>query len=427
MSDYLTPTLQNPTMCDFGPFAGAACGKVITLDFKQAVLQISVADLTIELLENASANISLEDLVNSTAPINWSKTEFIGVTGGAINFDPILAKLVFTPDRTPSVDRTVSFTFKVFNELNHEATGTITINILDRTPELSVGSFTLSGTDAQIFNIDIKTKVVVKNTEVDYSDVGAVTLVGSLPEGNAVISNGVITFTPSEEPADNRTVTFKYKVKDISGLEAEGNISITLQDVTPALTVNAFSKNVLDSATLTSSILSNIVIKNDSFKTLTFSAPSEGTITVSGSNYTFTPGNALKKDRTITINYTVETQSGITKSAKMTIIIKYDNIWAGTFWYGNNTNENLVQSEIETLISTKKTGYAGTYSIPAGTGTFKWFVYPKIWGENPTVLDASNNMPIALDDNKYLTVEGIELILLRSYYTLNGAITIKFS
>lgn len=427
MSDYLTPTLQNPTMCDFGPFAGAACGKVITLDFKQAGLQISAADLTIELLENASANISLEDLVNSVTPINWSKTEFIGVTGGVVNFDPILAKLVFTPDQTPSVDRTVSFTFKVFNELNYEATGTITINILDRTPELSVGSFTLSGTEAQIFNIDIKTKVTVKNTEVDYSDVKAVTLVGSLSEGKVSISNGIITFTPSEEPSDNRTVTFKYKVKDISGLEAEGNISIALQDVSPALTVNTFSKNVLDTATLTSSILSNIVIKNDSFKTLTFDTPAEGTFTVSGSNYTFTPGNVLKKDRTITINYTVETQSGIIKSAKMTIIIKYDNIWAGTFWHGNNTNDKLVKSEIETLTSTKKTGYAGTYSIPAGTGTFKWFVYPKIWGENPTVLDASNNMPIALEDNQYLTVEGIDLVLLRSYYTLNGAITIKFS
>lgn len=427
MSDYLTPTLQNPTMCDFGPFAGSVCGKVIALDFKQATSQISIADLTIELLENASANISLGNLVNSAMPINWSKTEFNGVTGGEISFNPILTELIFTPDQTPSVDRTISFTFKVFDEFDYGATGTITINILDRTPELSVGAFTLSGTEAQIFNIDIKTKVVVKNTEVDYSDIEAVTLVGSLSEGNVEISNGVITFTPSEEPSNNRTVTFKYKVKDVTGLEAEGNISITLQDVTPALTVNAFSKNVLDTATLTSSILSNIVIKNDSFKKLTFDTPAEGTVTVSGSNYTFTPENVLKKDRTITINYTVETQSGITKSAKMTITIKYDNIWAGTFWYGNNTNDTLVKSEIETLSSAKKTGYAGTYSIPAGVGTFKWFVYPKTWGENPTVIDASNNMPIALEDNQYLTVEGIDLVLLRTYYTLNGAIAIKFS
>jgi hypothetical protein len=427
MSDFIQPTLQNPTPCDFGPFAGGYCGKVVTIDFRQATSQISIGDLEVELFENATANISLRDLVVSAMPINWIKTEFFGVTGGEISFNPALAELVFTPDQTPSIDRTVEFTYKVFDEFDYEAEGKIIINIIDKTPELTVGNFTLNGTESQIFDIDIKSKVVTKNTEVDYSLIDSVQVTQILSEGSVTISDGIITFTPSEEPANNRTVTFKYIVKDITGIEAEGTIAITLQDTTPALTVNNFSKNVLDSATLTASILSNIVIKNDTFKSLTFETITDGTITSTGSNYTYLPDKTLKTDRTIVINYTVETQSGISKTAQMTVVIKHDNIWAGTFWYGNSEKEDLLKEDIELLSFAKKTGYAGTYSVSAASGAYKWFVYPKVWGENPTILDASNNMPIATDDNRFITVEGIDLVAIRTYYQLNGAITVKFS
>lgn len=427
MSDFIHPTLQNPTPCDFGPFAGGYCGKVITIDFRQATSQISIADLEVELFENATANISLNELVVSAMPINWLKTEFIGVTGGEISFNPSLAELVFTPDQTPTIDRTIEFTYKVFDEYDYEAIGKITINVIDKTPELTVGNFTLNGTEAQIFTIDIKPQVVAKNTEVDYTLADTVQVNEILSEGSVTISDGVITFTPSEEPANNRTVTFKYIVKDITGIEAEGTIAITLQDISPALTVNSFSKTVLDSATLTASILSNIVIKNDTFKSLTFAPITDGTITATGSNYTYLPNKTLKTDRVVVINYTVETQSGISKTAQLTINVKYDNIWAGTFWYGNSIKEDLLKEDIELLSFAKKTGYAGTYSVTAATDAYKWFVYPKVWGENPTILDASNNMPIATDDNKYVTVEGIELVAIRSYYQLNGAITVKFS
>ena len=427
MSDFITPIKQQPKPCDFGPFAGGYCGKVVTIDFNQATSSIQIADIELELFENSIATIDLSDLVISAMEIDWSKTIFAEITLGTITFNQTTKELTFTPDQTPSVDRIATFTFQVFDSFDYSATGTIKINIIDKTPILRVENVSLSGNEGQTFTIDTRTKTVVENTTINYLNASSVVISVLPSEGTATVENGIITYIPSQVPATNRTVTFKYKVKDITTLEAEATISISLTDITPALTTSNITKSVLDSASLTASILGNITIKNDTFKLLRFGTPSEGTISVNGSNYTFTPSNTVKTNRVVIIPYTVETTTGLTSTSNLTINITYDNLWAGTFWYGNNTKENLVKEDIETLTSTKKTNYIGTYNIAAGTGTYKWFVYPKAWGENPTILDASNNMPIATDDYKNLTVEGVDLILIRSYYTLNGSISIKFS
>lgn len=429
MSDFITPIQQQPTPCDFGPFAGGYCGKIVTIDFNQVTSSIAIADLEIELFETSSATINIEDLIVSSALIDYTKTVFNGVTGGTITFDAITKELLFTPDQTPSVDRIVNFTFEVEDQYGFKATGNIKINIVDKTPVLTTTNVSLSGTEGEVYTIDTKTKTTIVNTTVNYANANAVVISVSPTEGNATVSNGIITYTPSQASALNRTVSFKYKVTDLTGLTSESTISIALTDITPALSTTNASKSLLDSATLTGSILSNMTIKNDTFKTLSFGAISEGTITVSGSNYTFTPSTTIKANRVVTVPFTITSTTGLTSTSTLTLNITYDNQWDKTFWYGNSTVTNMtVRSDIEALSSIKKTGYAGTYTIGAGTGTYKWFVYPKAWGTTPTMVDASNNMPIATNEPlDYITIEGIELVAIRSYYTLNGSISIKFS
>ena len=426
MSDTIWPVNQMPTPCDFGPFAGGYCGKLIVIETKQNASNIATTDMVIELFETATATIDLNDLVTSAINLDWSKTTFSTITGN-LTYDAATGILIYKPDETPSVNRIVILTYNVFDTFGATASGKITINVIDKTPTLTAGPINLSGTEGQTYTIDTRTYITASNTTVNFSSVNGVIISVAPTEGTATIINGIITYTPSQAPSTNRTITFKYKVTDLTGLQSEGNISIALTDTTPALTTNNFTKTVLDTANLSGSILSNITIKNDTFKTLTFGAISEGTIVASGSNYTFTPNSTISSNRTLTVSYTVTTNSGLTSTSTMTITINDDNIWAGTFWYGNSTKDIIDQAEIETLSSVRKTAYAGTYALTAGTQVYKWFIYPKAWGINPTILDAATLFELATDEYKYITINGVELICIRTYYKVNGAINVRFS
>ena len=422
MSDTIYPVNQLPTPCDFGPFAGGYCGKLIVIDFNQKVSEIVTADITIELFENATATIDLKELIQSAMALDWTRTIFSTVTGTK-TFDTSTGVIVYKPDETPTANRTVTLIYTVFDITGESATGTITINVVDKTPVLTAGNITLSGTEGQIYTIDTKTYVTATNTTVSS------TVISVAPtEGTATITNGIITYTPSQTPNAARTITFKYKVTDVTGLQSEATISIALSDITPALTTANFSKTTLDTATVSGSILSNITIKNDTFKTLTFGAIAEGTIVATGSNYVFTPDASLASTRTLTVQYTVTTTSGLTSTSTMTIIVNDDNVWAGTFWYGNSVKGVMAdQASIEALSSVRKTAYAGTYALTAGTGVYKWFVYPKAWGVNPTMVDAATLFEIATDTFTYITINGVELVCIRTYYQVNGAINVRFS
>ena len=429
MSDTIYPSLQWPTPCDFGPFLGGLCGKIVNLEFSQAIGEIQTANLEVELFETATANIILADMVQSTLPIDWTKTTFECLPdNGTYTFNQETQTLQYKPTETPSADRIVIINYTVFDSSNISATGTITVNVIDKTPSLTVSNVTLSGTEGQIYTINVASFTNAQNTTVNYTQSDSVTISTQPSEGTISISNGIITYTPSQVGSTNRTVTFKFIVKDLTGLTSEGTVIVTLSDITPALTTTNFTKSLVDNTTLTGSILSNITLKNDTFKTLSFNTPSEGTITVSGNNYTFNPGNTLQSNRTITVPYTVTTTSGLTSTSTLTINITYFNKFANTFWYGNLTKSSITAEDLMEPLSSKiATNYIGTYSIPSGTGVYKYFIYPRLWGENPTIVDASNQMPIATDNNVYLTVMGIELVIIRTYYQVNGAINIKFS
>lgn len=428
MSNTIQPNNQWPTPCDFGPFLGGYCGKVVSIDFRQAQSNISVADLTLELFETATATINLNDLVVSLQPIDWTKTTFGTINGGVLNYDKTTQTITFKPDETPSVDRVSAFSFQVTDTLGFQASGSITINIVDKTPVLTVKNVTLSGTEAQVYTINVADQVTATNTTVSYTQSDSVTISSQPTEGTVTVANGVITYTPSQVPAINRTVTFKFLVKCLAGLTAESTVSIALTDITPVLTSSNITKSLVDNTTLTGSILGSISIKNDTFKTLTFGTPSEGTIVVSGSNYTYTPNSALSTSRTITIPYTVTTVSGLTSTSNLVINITDYNIWANYFWYGNSTLDILTQAEIEKSLSFKsQSAYAGTYAMTAGSGVYKWFVYPKAWGITPTIVDAATLFEFATNDYQYITINGIDLVCIRSYYQVNGAINVKFS
>ena len=335
--------------------------------------------------------------------------------------------ITFTPDKTVAIDRTISFDFTIRTIDGISANATISLMITDNTPTLAVANKTLTGTEGVNYTIDVRTLVTTKFTSVDYTDVNAVTISQAPTEGTTLVNNGIITYTPDQSSSVTRTVPFKFKVITLSGLQGEGTISVTLTDITPAITARDFTLSLVDNTTKTFTITPNITIKNDTFKSVVFSAPSEGTFAVSGQSVVFTPDASIEGTRTVTSNYTVTTNSGLTASGMVTITITNFDVFANTIWFGNEPTAVMVDTTVSTLTNHNvASGFAGTYSFIAGPG-FKWFVYPKAWGEPTVIIDAVSTMSIATDDTQFLTVNGVELIAIKTYYEVNGAIQIKLA
>ena len=329
MSDTITPINQNPTPCDFGPFAGRSCATPIDLTIPQNLSNITISPIIIDITERELANIDLNTYVVSNLPILWGNT-----------------------------------------------------------------------------------------------------IIGEISAGTAELVGTILTFTPDSTININRNVNIKYQVKDVSGIIRIGNLTVALTDITPALTTTNFTKSVLDSATLTGNITSNITIKNDTFKSLTFETPSEGNIVVNGASYTFTPGTGIKMDRVILVKYTVTTSSGLVSTSTITINVTYDNLWLKTFWYGNFLlHEEINQEAIAKIFqSRRQTNYKGTVTFIEELGKYKYIAYPKSWGITPKIVD-SNMFPVAGMEEPvgYVTVEGIELVLFKTYNKINGPLTITIS
>lgn len=412
---------------------------VTTVDgvFDIASVGINITDKTPELhvvnvsLSGTEEQVYTIDVRNFATTVN---TEIDYTSASAVNisvapsegsFTIVDGVITFTPDKTISIDRTISFDFKVMTIDGLNATGTISIFVTDITPTLAVANKTLTGTEGINYTIDVRDLVTMKHTSIDYSLADALVISTAPSEGTILINNGIITYTPDQTPAATRTVSFKFKVKTLSGLQGEGTISVTLTDITPAISARDFTLSLADNTTKSFTITANTTIKNDTFKSVSFSAPSEGTFAVSGASVIFTPDAAIDGTRTVTSTYTVTTNSGLTASGIVTITITNYNIYANTIWFGNEPSAVMDATILANLTNhNTATAYAGTYAFIAGPG-FKWLAYPKAWGEPVSIVDAITGMSIAMDDPQYINVGGVDLVCLKTYYEANGSISIK--
>lgn len=412
---------------------------ITTVDgvFDIASVGINITDKTPELhvvnvsLSGTEEQVYTIDVRNFATTVN---TEIDYTSASAVNisvapsegsFTIVDGVITFTPDKTISIDRTISFDFKVMTIDGLNATGTISIFVTDITPTLAVANKTLTGTEGINYTIDVRDLVTMKHTSIDYSLADALVISTAPTEGTILINNGIITYTPDQTPAVTRTVSFKFKVKTLSGLQGEGTVSVTLTDITPAISARDFTLSLADNTTKSFTITANTTIKNDTFKSVSFSTPSEGTFAVSGASVIFTPEAAIDGTRTVTSTYTVTTNSGLTASGIVTITITNYNVYANTIWFGNEPSAVMDATVLANLTNhNTATAYAGTYAFIAGPG-FKWLVYPKAWGEPVSIVDAITGMSIAMDDFQYINVGGVDLVCLKTYYEANGSISIK--
>lgn len=422
MSDSITVINQLPTPCDFGPFASGACGKKINLTLMLETSKIE--SLPIELnIEEGTNTINIDDYVTSTLPINYSSLTFDPpITDGVIsNLNNIIT---YIPNESINNNRTVNSVYKIKDGIGSETSNTIKLNITDTTKLISSVPVVLSGVESVNYTIDVTKIVTAKNTSVDLS-----TLTVTTPsEGTVTINGGNITYVPSTVSNVTRTVVFSYSIKDSTGtLTTTNTVSITLTDNTPSITATNFGISLKDTATNTTSITGKITIKNDTFKSVTCTVPSEGLVTVSGSNIIFTPNSALTGSRVVTVDYTVTTTSGKTATGKITYTIADDNIWTDTIWYGNSTLTDMTKEGIVALAGTvRQADFPGQFPIPAGTSVYKWVCYPSAWGEPLAVLDPATQMEIAtIYPYQKVQVDGIEILCIRTFYKINVALTYK--
>lgn len=196
----------------------------------------------------------------------------------------------------------------------------------------------------------------------------------------------------------------------------------------PSLTVRAIVANVDTSTPKSINLNSSITVVDDKIIKYEVETPSEGSHTLSTTGiFVFTSNSTNHTDRTVIVNYTITTESGIVKSEKITLNIKYSSVFSKTIWYGNNVSSIMNEAILSEITGSKsQTIFAGNYPIPSGTGVYKWVIYPRLWGEPNAIIDANTLMNVSTDEFKYFTTaDGVELIAIRTYYQVNGALTIK--
>lgn len=424
MSDNYQPYNQQPTLCDFGPFAGKMCYKDLNVKLNIATSNIELLELLLATDEDTPISVDLKEYVNSLMEVDWNATIFTGISEGTYTLEGSMFNYI--PSKTATMDRVDQFEYTIFDTAGYNVSAPGSINIVDKTPTISTQTVTLSGTEAQTFTIDLKTKTTVNNTNVDWANASSAVITTQPSEGAATITNGVITFKPSEVSAVTRTITIGYRITTIDGLVSNNTITLTVTDITPALTAKNFNFTILDSASKTLAITSYLTIKNDTFKDVTFDQPSEGNIVVNGANFTYTPNIDIMGDRTINVNYTATTTSGLSSSGVLTINITDDNIWLKSVWYGNSTLDVMTEEGVKALSNTNtQTVYTGTYAFTAGSSVYKWIVYPAAFGLPTLIVDPATNFEVSTEDYQYLTIDGVDLVCIRTYYQLNGAYQIK--
>lgn len=224
-------------------------------------------------------------------------------------------------------------------------------------------------------------------------------------EGNKLVAS--ITFiiqndeyTPVAPVANNKTISF------------EDNLSKTI-NIKNYFTVD--SKAQLDMSTM------DIIVTDNATNETINVDNSNGTIIIS-------PDESLTTTRTFTITYQCSDTNGLQSNIGTLIVTVQDfNPYAASVWYGSATAETIDQLDIEADLTQKSAqDFPGTYTFGLVPFSYKWMVYPRAWGEPNDWKDAVTNMGVPREVTpQYIEKNGVQLIGIRTFYSVSGEITIK--
>jgi len=391
----------------------------------------------------------------------YSETETATVTVIAVNDAPVAGDLTFDTDEDTAetititatdVDDTTGFVGEIVTQPT--AGGTVSVSGMDFTFTPSadwngITSFTYLVSDGGGANSETKTASVTVNavndapvagavayttsedvaetnevtvTDPDTGDTHTLHVVAQPGSGSVAVSGMDLTYTPAANWSG--TTSFTYRVKDsVGAYSATETASVTVTAVNDAPVAGniGFSTDEDTAQTVTLSVTD--VDDTTGFVASVVDQPSNGTVTISGLDYTYTPPENWSG--TTTFTYRVKDASGAystTETATVTVNAVNDEPVAGALNF--TTDEDTAQSQTVTISDVDDTtgftayvvdqptdgsvsvsGLDYTYTPPAhwsGTTTFTYWVQDDSGAysalETATVtVNAVNDPPVAGD------------------------------
>ncbi len=281
-----------------------------TVDSSEATVTITVAavndtptvsEVTVSTDEDTSVDITLlgADIdgdtltYTTTAPSNGT----LSGTGSAITY---------TPD--VNYEGTDSFTYTVNDGTVDSETATVTITIYP-VNDVPIATDVTATTDE-----DTSVLIDLQGTDIDGDSLVFVGI-GSPTNGTVIINNGQANYTPNEN--FEGTDSFTYVANDGTVDSSEATVTITVAAVNDTPTVSEVTVST-DEDTSVDITLLGADIDGDTL-TYTTTAPSNGTLSGTGSAITYTPD--VNYEGTDSFTYTVNDGTVDSETATVTITI----------------------------------------------------------------------------------------------------------
>lgn len=425
MSDaYGEPNLQYSVQCDFGPFANGPCGKRVVFtqepSFQPPTLRVTGQTPSIQISDIMAL---IKDNLEDPAHEALYQKDYFGLKD---NDGKVIINL---PNVTYNgSEGTKSYQYKIMQvEDNAFIFGTIEFEMTYEGTDPVLNPHSKTITDNNAYSVNLLNLLTIDSSLTKTN--GTFELVGTpSPELTIALTGNSPSISVPKDTAGTgtRTYTATIKYTDEKGkVSNEATITIIIKDYT--LDAKDFTIGIKDSEVGTVNLNGKVTRPSGvdiNWAATTFTPLSEGNITISGSTITYTPNEGEVGNRTVTTTYEVEDEYGMKDTGTITINIQDYNIWANSIRWGTSTLTELTADDIANLANeSEQQDYPGKYNFAAGD--YKWICYPKVWGEPIMIQDATNMMEFAMDDPRYVTAGGVELICYRSYFPLGGTASVN--
>ena len=283
--------------------------------------------------------------------ISTLATGSVTIVGGELVFAPGTDFVELDTSDTATV--TVNYTMSDDEGATASAVATITVNGVNDTP---VANDDTATTDE---NTGVNVDVLANDTDVDGDDdstnfsldsIDSITLSGlsisTLATGSVTIVGGELVFAPGTDfdeldSTDTATVTVNYTMSDNEGAAASAVATITVNGVNDTPVANDDMATTGENTGVTVDVLANDTdvdgdddstnFSLDSIDSITLSGLSistlaTGSVTIVGGELVFAPGTDFDEldstdTATVTVNYTMSDDEGVTASAVATITV----------------------------------------------------------------------------------------------------------
>lgn len=307
--------------------------------------------------------------------------------------------------------------------------------VLSYQRELTLPNLSFTGTSGSITVNDIMVEIEKLMLVEDFEKINKTKFNITNNDGKLNIGFPKVIFTWENKI----TKSYNYGVEDVEGNKLYASItfrltkdsyvpvapiaknkSLNVNDNISNKSINIVSHFTVDSkATLNLSTMDINITKNDNVSDKV-TINSNGTIVLD-------PDESLSTNRTIKVTYRCTDSNNLTSGVgTLTINIKDYNPYQSTIWYGNASPQNISESLVKGLSdSTVRSDFVGTYTIGEAPSSYKWIAYPRAWGEPLSITDAVTTMNVAVAPFQYVTINGVELLAIRSFYPLGGQLSVK--